>query len=488
MMFTPTYLPPLEAEPPVDGFWKNFVRFFSISNSWRSENRRRYRSNMEQCVVLQRKAVDLVLEEHARLHPTLALSVDELRAISSTQFEDEIARMFTRLGYEVKQTSYSNDGGRDAIMMKDGNKYLVECKRYAKGGLSGRPALQKFHSAIMTDNATSGFFVTTGGFSDPAVKFATENKIELIDAAALVRLMLESRSNSAAANSAEYSSACHFCGDMVRHSLRAPHSVTCQNGHEVKPSLDIETVLKSHHPWDHSRIRASVARTLAMAVLASYGWGEDMLRSLGFKPPYWDQYGQRMDYEPFPHPATIRRKPAHPVAQILRPLEAGTRLPHVVIHTDGAWGAILAFGDHEKELKGGEANTTNNRMELMAAISALEALKRPCRVDLHTDSQYLSDSRSMIYAAMYFARWNGWRTADKKNIDLWQRLDTAMRQHQIDWHWLRDHAGHAQNERADLLARQAIAEIRAGGRPVSSFETTGPRGTPDPTTMPTSAS
>ena len=148
-------------------------------------------------------------------------------------------------------------------------------------------------------------------------------------------------------------------------------------------------------------------------------------------------------------------------------------LPHVVIHTDGAcsgnpgpggWGAILAFGDHEKELKGGEANTTNNRMELMAAISALEALKKPCRIDLYTDSQYLRDG-----VTAYLARWkqNGWRTADKKpvkNIDLWQRLDTAMRQHEIRWHWLRGHAGHALNERADLLARQAIADIRAAGK------------------------
>jgi ribonuclease HI len=145
-------------------------------------------------------------------------------------------------------------------------------------------------------------------------------------------------------------------------------------------------------------------------------------------------------------------------------------LPHVVIHTDGAcsgnpgpggWGAILAFGDREKELKGGETKTTNNRMELMAAISALEALKRPCQVDLHTDSQYLRDG-----VTVYLAKWkrNGWRTADKKpvkNIDLWQRLDVAMREHQIRWHWLRGHAGHAINERADVLARQAIAEIRA---------------------------
>jgi ribonuclease HI len=100
-------------------------------------------------------------------------------------------------------------------------------------------------------------------------------------------------------------------------------------------------------------------------------------------------------------------------------------------------------------------------MELMAAISALEALKRPCRVDLHTDSQYLRDG-----VTNYLAKWkqNGWRTADKKpvkNIDLWQRLDAAAHQHQVRWHWLRGHAGHAMNERADLLARQAIADIRA---------------------------
>ena len=140
--------------------------------------------------------------------------------------------------------------------------------------------------------------------------------------------------------------------------------------------------------------------------------------------------------------------------------------PHVTIFTDGAcsgnpgpggWGAILAFGDHEKELKGGEANTTNNRMELMAAISALEALKKPCRVDLHTDSQYLRDG-----VTTYLARWkqNGWRTADKKpvkNIDLWQRLDRAAAGHEVSWIWVRGHAGHPENERADGLARAAIA-------------------------------
>ena len=144
---------------------------------------------------------------------------------------------------------------------------------------------------------------------------------------------------------------------------------------------------------------------------------------------------------------------------------------HVVIHTDGAcsgnpgpggFGAILAFGDHVKELKGGEPHTTNNRMELMAAIAALEALRRPCLVDIHTDSQYLRDG-----IMTWIKNWkrNGWRTADKKpvkNVDLWKRLDEALKLHRVNWHWVKGHAGHAQNERADELAREGIAAVRAG--------------------------
>ena len=145
--------------------------------------------------------------------------------------------------------------------------------------------------------------------------------------------------------------------------------------------------------------------------------------------------------------------------------------PHVTIHTDGAcsgnpgpggWGAILGFGDHEKELKGGEAATTNNRMELMGAITALEALKMPCVVDLHTDSQYL---RNGIMTWIKKWKQNGWRTADRKpvkNVDLWQRLDEAIKRHQVRWHWVKGHAGHTLNERADQLARDAIIAIRAG--------------------------
>jgi ribonuclease HI len=145
----------------------------------------------------------------------------------------------------------------------------------------------------------------------------------------------------------------------------------------------------------------------------------------------------------------------------------------VTIHTDGGcapnpgpggWGAILQWSGHTREFKGGEAHTTNNRMELTAAIAALEALKRPCNVDLHTDSQYL---RQGITDWIQGWKRNGWRTADKKpvrNVDLWQRLDAAIRRHKVHWHWVRGHSGHDLNERADELAREAIAEIKAAAQ------------------------
>ena len=138
----------------------------------------------------------------------------------------------------------------------------------------------------------------------------------------------------------------------------------------------------------------------------------------------------------------------------------------VVIYTDGAcsgnpgpggWGAILVHGDREKELKGGEAETTNNRMELTAAIEALNALKGGCSVDLHTDSNYLKDG-----ITSWIKNWkrNGWRTANKKpvkNADLWERLEAARERHDVRWHWVKGHAGHPENERADALAREGMA-------------------------------
>ena len=122
----------------------------------------------------------------------------------------------------------------------------------------------------------------------------------------------------------------------------------------------------------------------------------------------------------------------------------------------GGWGAILKYGDKVKELKGGEAHTTNNRMELMAAISALESLKRPCEIILHTDSQYV---RQGVTGWIQNWKRNGWRTADKKpvkNEELWRRLDDARAPHTIDWRWVKGHAGNPMNERADELAGEAM--------------------------------
>ncbi len=137
----------------------------------------------------------------------------------------------------------------------------------------------------------------------------------------------------------------------------------------------------------------------------------------------------------------------------------------VVIYTDGAcsrnpgpggWGALLIYGDERKELKGGEAETTNNRMELLAAIRALEALNRRCRVDLHTDSNYLRHG-----ITEWITKWkrNGWKTANRKpvkNDDLWQRLDELQAGQDVDWHWVKGHAGDEGNERADQLAREGM--------------------------------
>jgi ribonuclease HI len=141
----------------------------------------------------------------------------------------------------------------------------------------------------------------------------------------------------------------------------------------------------------------------------------------------------------------------------------------VIVHTDGAcsgnpgpggWGVILEFNGTRKELSGGEAETTNNRMELMAAIMALETLTRPCPVDMHVDSNYVKDG---ITKWIHGWKKNGWKTADKKpvkNSELWQRLDAALASHKVSWHWVKGHAGHDGNERADELAREGMAPFK----------------------------
>ena len=145
------------------------------------------------------------------------------------------------------------------------------------------------------------------------------------------------------------------------------------------------------------------------------------------------------------------------------------RPPKVQIFTDGAcsenpgpggWGAILRYNGVEKDLKGGEASTTNNRMELMAAIAALETLKRPCEVQLYTNSNYLRDG---ITKWIHNWRRNNWRTSARKpvkNADLWQRLQDALGHHEVTWHWVKGHAGHAENQRADELARDGMAPFK----------------------------
>ena len=141
----------------------------------------------------------------------------------------------------------------------------------------------------------------------------------------------------------------------------------------------------------------------------------------------------------------------------------------VSLYTDGAckgnpgkggWGVLMRYGSHEKELFGGEAHTTNNRMELTAIIQGLAALKRPCAVVIYTDSQYVKNGMEK-----WIHGWkkNGWKTASKqpvKNEDLWQQLDRLAAQHQIQWQWVRGHAGHAENERADALANQGVASVQ----------------------------
>jgi ribonuclease HI len=141
----------------------------------------------------------------------------------------------------------------------------------------------------------------------------------------------------------------------------------------------------------------------------------------------------------------------------------------VEIFTDGAcsgnpgpggWGAVLRYDGVEKELSGGDKSTTNNRMEMMAAIQALEALKRSSAVDLHTDSTYLRDG---ITKWIHGWKRNGWKTAAKKpvkNVDLWQRLEKALERHDVAWHWVKGHAGHPENERADALARAGVDSVR----------------------------
>lgn len=149
----------------------------------------------------------------------------------------------------------------------------------------------------------------------------------------------------------------------------------------------------------------------------------------------------------------------------------------VELYTDGAcsgnpgpggWGVVLRWRGHEKDMFGGELDTTNNRMEISAVIGGLRALNRKCMVHIYTDSQYVKNGMT---SWIFGWKKNGWKTADKKpvkNADLWQELDQLCRNHTIEWHWVKGHAGHPENERADALARQGVDAVRSGSLPASA--------------------
>lgn len=267
-----TYLPYVEFVTPwPEGFWQNKAQseWLVAKNKKTEENERNYQLNLDACLPAVLKAASLMDTEFARLKATATLNIGELRALKSTQFEDEIARMFMRLGYAVTQTPYSNDGGRDAVMTKDGKKYLVECKCHAEGGTAGRPMLQKLHSAMITDKADGGFFITTGSISHPARMFAPQYGIELIDSKALMQLMADSKPGD---HSTEYKAGCHQCGAVVTHEARAlTRPVICPNGHEINTIISMDEVLHSQPTREQID---EIIFGWATQMFAPYGWSD----------------------------------------------------------------------------------------------------------------------------------------------------------------------------------------------------------------------
>jgi hypothetical protein len=205
------------------------------------ERARQARLEQERARLIAEAAAKLRRKEAIRLGSIIVPTLDELRRLTSQQFEDEVAKMYERLGYSVEQTPYTNDHGRDAILKKDGRTILLECKKYGANNSSGRPEIQKFLAAIKTDEADTGIFVTTGKFTSGAVEFAAHWRIELVDGTALQRYMVKSKPR--ASGSDTYASMCTHCGSLVQHSLRRPTSEKCANGHVVVSSLDLESIM-----------------------------------------------------------------------------------------------------------------------------------------------------------------------------------------------------------------------------------------------------
>jgi restriction system protein len=183
----------------------------------------------------------LRVSERTRLVKSIVPTLDELRHLSPQRFEDEMASLFARLGYKVQQTPYTNDFGRDAILEKNEEKYLLECKRYGEGNVIGRPQLQKFHSAIISDKAVGGYFVTTGTFTAGAKTHAPKLGVTLVDGDELLRYLARSKIPSLSDDS--YLSMCKSCGTKVTHSLRLPNAVSCSSGHPVEPTIKIDDLI-----------------------------------------------------------------------------------------------------------------------------------------------------------------------------------------------------------------------------------------------------
>ena len=191
---------------------------------------------------IRTEATTLRYSEADRLSKSLIPKVDELHRLSPQQFENAIARLFVHLGYDVRQTPYSNDNGRDAILHKDRKKHLLECKRYSKTNPVGRPELQKFHATIIDDKAVSGFFVTTGMFTSGAKEYARKlGIITLIDGNELSLCL--ARIKQPDLNRDQYWGMCLSCGAKVEHNIRSTEPTICPDGHLVEPSLNVLRLL-----------------------------------------------------------------------------------------------------------------------------------------------------------------------------------------------------------------------------------------------------
>lgn len=203
--------------------------------------RQREKADAEKRRLFQEKYRQVREAEKERLRTSVMPVIGDFQNLSSQQFENAIADLYKRMGFLVEQTPYSNDGGRDAILNLDGQKYLLECKRYSDTNLVGRPEIQKFHSAIITDSAAGGFFVSTSAFTKEATEYAAKIQcVTLVRGVDLQELIFRSGNTN---QDDSYSTVCLDCGEQVLHQLRGPKEQQCCCGQGVKASLSISEVL-----------------------------------------------------------------------------------------------------------------------------------------------------------------------------------------------------------------------------------------------------